>query len=83
MLHHLQDENNETHEIIKNEIINLEKELDSIYDYRAKGAQIRARAEWIEQGEKKYQVLFGPGKKSTNQENCKKNYHNGRTDIDR
>ena len=58
-LHHLQDENDETHEIFKNEIINLEKELDSIYDYRAKGAQIRARAEWIEQGEKNTKFFLG------------------------
>ena len=51
-LHQLQDSTSETNEILKTEIITAEKELDSIYDYKAKGAQIRARTELIEQDEK-------------------------------
>ena len=51
-LHQIQDENMDINENLKTEIMNAERELDSIYEYRAKGAQIRARAEWIEQGEK-------------------------------
>ena len=53
-LHQLQDRTTEINENIKNEIIIAETELNSIYENRAKGAQIRARAEWVEQGEKKY-----------------------------
>ena len=51
-LHQAQDENMAINENLKTDILNTEQELDSIYEYRAKGAQIRARAEWIEQGEK-------------------------------
>lgn len=58
-LHQIQDENMDINENLKTEIINTEKELDSIYEYRAKGAQIRARAEWIEQGEKSTNFFLG------------------------
>ena len=51
-LHQIQDENMDINENLKTEIMNKVRELYSIYEYRAKGAQIRARAEWIEQGEK-------------------------------
>lgn len=52
MFHQIQDENMDINENLNTEIMNTERELDSIYEYRAKGVQIRARAEWIEQGEK-------------------------------
>ena len=36
----------------KQEIIRLENEIESLYNIKAKGAQIRARVEFIEEGEK-------------------------------
>ena len=58
-LHQTQDENIAINENLKTDILNTEQELDSIYEYRAKGAQIRARAEWIEQGEKSSKLFLG------------------------
>jgi hypothetical protein len=34
------------------EIDNLEKELEQIYEQKAKGVQIRSREKWVEFGEK-------------------------------
>ena len=52
-------------------ILNTEQELDSIYEYRAKGAQIRARAEWIEQGEKSSKFFLGLEKRRQIKKNIK------------
>lgn len=81
-LHQLQDENTNISDYLKTEIINKEQELDSIYEYRAKGAQIRARAEWIESGEKPTKFLGLENSRQT-----KKNIHtltssDGRTITD-
>ena len=40
------------YKILNNEIDNLEKELEQIYEQKAKGAQIRSREKWVEFGEK-------------------------------
>ena len=45
------------YKILNNEIDNLEKELEQIYEQKAKGVQIRSREKWVEFGEKK-QCLF-------------------------
>jgi hypothetical protein len=39
-------------ENIEQDIEDVEEQINKIYDYKAKGAQIRSRAEWIEKGEK-------------------------------
>jgi hypothetical protein len=44
--------------ILNNEIDKLEKELEQIYEQKAKGAQIRSREKWVEFGEKKTIVIF-------------------------
>lgn len=36
---------------------NLVKELDTLYAYKSKGAKVRARAHWIDEGGKKYFIL--------------------------
>ena len=71
-LHQLQDKTTEINENIKNEIINAETELDSIYENRAKGAQIRARAEWVEQGEKNTKFFLGLEKSRQRKKNIRK-----------
>ena len=71
-LHQLQDSTSETNEILKTEIITAEKELDSIYDYKAKGVQIRARTEWIEQGEKNTKFFLGLEKSRQIKKNIRK-----------
>jgi hypothetical protein len=38
--------------ILNNEIDKLEKELEQIYEQKAKGARIRSREKWVEFGEK-------------------------------
>lgn len=35
-----------------NQIKNLEKDLKEIYSFKAKGAQVRSRIKWVEEGEK-------------------------------
>ena len=42
----------------------LETELDQIYDLKVKGAQIRSRAHWIENGEKSTKYFYGLENKS-------------------
>ena len=70
-LHQLQD-NGENNEALINKIIITEKELDTIYDYKAKGAQIRARVEWTEQGEKNTKYFLGLEKTRQTKKNiCK------------
>jgi hypothetical protein len=39
------------YKILNNEIDKLEKELEQIYEQKAKGAQIRSREKWVEFGE--------------------------------
>ena len=48
-------------ETLKNQILNIENRLEDIYTctYRAKGAQIRARVEWTENGEKNSKYFLG------------------------
>ena len=58
-LHKLQDETNESNENLTTEIMNIETELNAIYQNRAIGAQIRARAQWVEQGEKSTKFFLG------------------------
>ena len=36
----------------------LENELDKLYENKAKGAQVRSRAKWLDEGEKKFIVFF-------------------------
>ena len=57
-LHKIQDEN-VGHDNAQNEIIRIENELEDIYKYKAKGAQIRARVEWVEKGEKNTKFFLG------------------------
>ena len=49
--------------ILNNEIDKLEKELDQIYEQKAKGAQIRSREKWVEFGEKNNAYFLGLEKK--------------------
>ena len=42
------------------ELNKLQNELDHLYLEKAKGAFIRSRARWIEEGEKKHFILFQP-----------------------
>jgi hypothetical protein len=46
-------------EILNNEIDKLEKELEQIYEQKAKGAQIRSREKWVEFGEKNNAYFLG------------------------
>lgn len=45
---------------------NLQNQLDSLHLERAKGAFIRSRARWLEEGEKKYFLFLWPRKTKTN-----------------
>lgn len=54
-------ENNINH---NQEINNTERELNELYDIKARGAQIRSRIEYLEKGEK-YTFLFGFRKVTT------------------
>ena len=38
-------------EELNNEILQLKKEINDFYDYKAKGYQVRSRAKWVEEGE--------------------------------
>jgi hypothetical protein len=49
-----------------NEIDKLEKELEQIYEQKAKGAQIRSREKWVEFGEKNNAYFFRFRKETTN-----------------
>ena len=49
--------------ILNNEIDKLEKELEQIYEQKAKGAQIRSREKWVEFGEKNNAYFLGLKKK--------------------
>ena len=51
-LYKLQDNNQNSDNITQNEIRKVENELSTFYDYKAKGAQIRTQAEWIETARK-------------------------------
>lgn len=52
--------------ILNNEIDKLEKELQQIYEQKAKGAQIRSREKWVEFVEKNNAYFLGLEKKTTN-----------------
>ncbi len=56
---------------IKDEIENLTKKLETAYEYKAKGAQLRSKQEWVEKGEKNTAYFFGLEK----QRQTKKNYY--------
>ena len=49
--------------ILNNEIDKLEKELDQIYEQKAKGAEIRSREKWVEFSEKNNAYFLGLEKK--------------------
>jgi hypothetical protein len=49
--------------ILNNEIDKLEKELEQIYEQKAKGAQIGSREKWVEFGEKNNGYFLGLEKK--------------------
>ena len=36
----------------------LENELDKLYENKAKGAQVRSKAKWLDEGEKKIHRIF-------------------------
>lgn len=42
----------------RQEILNLQHKLDEIYTQKAKGAFVRSRAKWIEEGEKKLSIFL-------------------------
>jgi exonuclease III len=46
-------------QLLDNEITKLELEIESFYDYKAKGAQIRAKTKWIEKGETNTRYFLG------------------------
>jgi exonuclease III len=48
--------NSKQHEF---EITELEHEIEAMYDYKAKGAQIRAKTKWIEKGETNSKYFLG------------------------
>ena len=54
----IQDEN-VGHDNAQNEILRIENELKDIYKYKAEGAQIRTRVEWVEKGEKNTKFVLG------------------------
>ena len=43
----------------ENEIDTLKRKIDLLYEEKAKGAQIRAREKWLEQGEKNTKYFLG------------------------
>ena len=49
--------------ILNNEIDKLEKELEQIYEQKAKGVQIRSQEKWVEFGEKINAYFLGLEKK--------------------
>lgn len=51
-------ETSETEEFDYKKLKQLEAELDSIYDKQSKGAHIRSKAKWVENGEKKPHHTF-------------------------
>lgn len=51
------------------QIEKLEKEIQELYETKAKGAQIRSRINFIENGEKNTKFFFESGKVETNAEN--------------
>ena len=54
-----------TDESLDKRINDIEKELEQIYNQKAKGVQIRSREKWVELGEKKKFILFGFRKAKT------------------
>lgn len=46
-------------EIDRNEKRKLEKEVNSMYDVIAKGAQIRSKAKWVNEGERNTKLFLG------------------------
>lgn len=46
---------------------NLETQLNELYDRKSKGAQIRSRAKWINEGEKNTKYFLGLEKKQQTQ----------------
>ena len=53
---------------VKDERMQLKKELDELYAYRAKGYHIRSRSKWIEEGEKSSRYFL-------NMEKARQNYN--------
>jgi septation ring formation regulator EzrA len=48
-----------TDESLDKRINDIEKELEQIYNQKAKGAQIRSREKWVELGEKNNSYFLG------------------------
>ena len=44
----------------------LESQLSNLYDKKTKGAQIRSRAKWVQEGEKNKNFFLGLEKKTSN-----------------
>jgi exonuclease III len=61
-LKHLRQKTDFTDENTAQEIEDVEEQIGKIYEYKSRGAQIRARAEWLENGEKNNKYFLGLGK---------------------
>ena len=71
-LHEQQDNSQNINRTMQNDILKIENELNKTYDYKAKGAQIRSRAEWIENGEKSTKYFLSLEKIRQNKKNIRK-----------
>lgn len=81
-LHKIQDQSLHTNVYVNNDILRTENELNTIYIYKAKGAQIRARAEWIEKGEKNTKFFLALEKNRQIKKNIQKiKTENGQTTL--
>ena len=54
----METDNTESNALIK-ERCNLESELNELYEMKIRGAQIRPRAEWVENGERSSKYFLG------------------------
>ncbi|MCU7801185.1 MAG: reverse transcriptase family protein, partial [gamma proteobacterium symbiont of Lucinoma myriamae] len=82
-LHKIQDQSLHTNVYVNNETLKTENELNTIYIYKAKGAQIRAKAEWIEKGEKNTKLFLALEKNRQIKKNIQKiKTENGQTVTD-
>ena len=84
-LSHLLTINNDRQidENIKNEITHLETEIQSLYDIKAKGAQIRSKVEYIEEGEKSTKYFLNLEKARQSRKTVKSLNVEGKTITDK
>ena len=52
-------ENDKNHDKIYKQITEIENNLENLYSVKAKGAQVRSRIKWVEQGEKNTKYFLG------------------------